>query len=206
MAGGVPATMPMCLPFSRASPSVVTSSRPLPWLGDQRVGGAVIGIGALDQVVALRIAHDDVATMRGERHPNEAGCLRKVRIVQLLLKLLGEQFGELVLEPLALLIRERQIARVGAYSQHLGIDELDRQIGAAITVCACGPVRYRPALRQSQPAQSSARDIVGICYRRLLHAWPADLGKLPTAIDGPKSGRSRNRQNAMLRNWQRATG
>ena len=46
-------------------------------LGDQRIGGAVIGIGALHQIVALRKAHDDVATMRGERHPDEAGGLRE---------------------------------------------------------------------------------------------------------------------------------
>jgi hypothetical protein len=101
-------------------------------LGDQCVGGAVIGIGALDQIVALRIAHDHVATMRGERHPDKAGGLRKVRIVDLLLKLLGEQFGKLVLKPFAFLIGERQIARVGAHPQHLGIDEFDRQIGATI--------------------------------------------------------------------------
>ena len=67
-----------------------------------------------------------------ERHPNETGRLRKVHVVELLLKLLGEQLGELVLEPFAFLVRERQIARVGAYSQHLGIDEFDRQIGAVI--------------------------------------------------------------------------
>jgi hypothetical protein len=45
----------------RASPLVTAL------LGDQRVGRAVIGIGALDKVVALRKTHDDVATMGGER-------------------------------------------------------------------------------------------------------------------------------------------
>src|SRR3984893_15007091 len=84
-------------------------------LGDQRVGRAIIGIGALDKVIALRETHDDVATMGGKRHPNKAGRLRKVHVVKLFLKLLGKQFGELVFESLALLVGEWQIARVGAY-------------------------------------------------------------------------------------------
>ncbi len=62
-------------------------------LGDQRVGGAVVGIGTLDKVVALRKTHDDVATMSGKRHPNETCRLRKVHVVELFLKLFGEQFG-----------------------------------------------------------------------------------------------------------------
>ena len=69
-------------------------------LGDQRVGRAVVGIGALDQIVALRKAHDDVAAMRAKRHPNETGRLRKVHVVELLLQLFREQLGELVLETL----------------------------------------------------------------------------------------------------------
>ena len=46
-------------------------------LRDHRIGRAVIGIGALHQIVALRKAHDDVAAMRAERHPHEAGRLRE---------------------------------------------------------------------------------------------------------------------------------
>ena len=56
-------------------------------LGDQRIGRAVIGIGALDQFVALRKAHDDIAAMRAERHPHEAGRLREIHVVELLLQL-----------------------------------------------------------------------------------------------------------------------
>ena len=144
VAGGVPATMPICLPFSRGSSSVVTSSRPGARLGDQRIGRAVIGIGALNEIVALRKAHDDIAAMRAERHPHEAGRLREVHVVELLLQLLGEQFGELVLESLALLVGERHVARIGADPQHLGIDQLDRQIGAAaVTVSLVVPLRPR---------------------------------------------------------------
>ena len=85
-----------------------------------------------DEIVALRKAHDDVAAMRAKRHPDETGRLREVHVVQLLLQLLGEQFGELVLEPLALFVGKRQIARIGADSQHLGIDEFDRQIAGLV--------------------------------------------------------------------------
>ena len=55
--------------------------------GDQRVRRPVVGIGALDEIVALRKAHDDVAAMRGKRHPDETGRLREVHIVEFLLQL-----------------------------------------------------------------------------------------------------------------------
>ena len=99
VAGGVPATMPIRFCFRRSSSSRATSSRSLPCLGDQRIRGAVIGIGALNQIVALREAHDDVAAVGAKRHPDEAGRLREVHVVDLLVQLLGEQFGELVLDP-----------------------------------------------------------------------------------------------------------
>jgi hypothetical protein len=83
--------------------------------GDQRISRPVIGIGALGEVVALREAHDDVAAMSAKRHPNETGCLRKEHVVEFFLQLLGEQFGELVLESLAFLVGEREIARVSAH-------------------------------------------------------------------------------------------
>jgi hypothetical protein len=69
-------------------------------------------------------------------HPNEAGRLREVHVVQLLLQLLGEQFGELVLKALALFVGERQIVRIGADAQHLGIDEFDRQIAGFVDLRA----------------------------------------------------------------------
>src|SRR6478752_9692622 len=78
--------------------------------GDQRIGRAVIGISALDEIVALREAHDDIAAMRAERDADEAGRLREIRVVQLFLELRGEEFGKLVLETFALLVRERKIA------------------------------------------------------------------------------------------------
>ena len=132
VAGGVPATMPICLPFRRASAQRRDLVKAAALLDDQRVSGPVVGIGALHQVIALRIAHDDVATMRGKRHPDKTDRLRIVRIVQLFLQLFREQLAELVFDSLALVVRERQIARVGANPQHLGIDEFDRQVGAVI--------------------------------------------------------------------------
>src|SRR5262249_59936161 len=76
----------------------------------------------------------DSAVMRGERDADETGRLRKIHVVELLLQFRGEQFGELVLEALALLVGERKIARVGAHPQHLGIDEFDREIEAAVAL------------------------------------------------------------------------
>ncbi len=92
---------------------------PAAGLGDQRIARAVIGIGALHEIIALRKAHDDVAAMRAQRHAHEAGGLREEDVVELLLELVRKQLGELVLEPLALFVRERQIARIGADAQHV---------------------------------------------------------------------------------------
>lgn len=44
---------------------------------DQRIGRSHVGVGALHEIVALRIAHHDVAAMRPEGHPEEARRLRK---------------------------------------------------------------------------------------------------------------------------------
>ena len=149
-------------------------------LGDQRIGGAVIGIGALNQVVALREAHDDVATMGPKRHPDEAGRLREVHVVQLLVQLLGEQFGELVLEALALFVGERQIVRIGADAQHLGIDELDRQIAGFVDLRArdIAPGEYGED-RQCCDRQPAL--LPGICLQKLLHfrsTMVANFGKI----------------------------
>ena len=49
-----------------------------------------------------------------------------------LAKLLSEKLGNLVLEPFASLIRERQIPGVGANAQNLRIDKLDRALFAGL--------------------------------------------------------------------------
>ncbi len=67
----------------------------------------------------------------------KAGRLREIHVVERLLQLGREQLGELVLEALALFIRERQVARIGADPEHLGIDKLDREIEPFIVgLCA----------------------------------------------------------------------
>jgi len=120
--------------------------KPAARLRDQRIGCAVVGIGALHEVVALRKAHDDVAAMRTQRHAHEARRLREEDVVELLLQLLRKKLRELVLETLPLLVGERQIARVGADAQHLGIHELEREI-ARVT-----------GLRDSAIAKGAGRD------------------------------------------------
>src|SRR6266496_1728928 len=140
-------------------------------LGDQRIGGAVIGIGTLNQVVALREAHDDVATMGPKRHPDEAGRLREVHIVQLLVQLLGEQFGKLILESLALFVGERQVMRIGANAQHLGIDELDRQIAGFLDLRACA-IAPEEHSEDRQYCDRQPAPLSGICHRKLLHFRP----------------------------------
>jgi hypothetical protein len=67
--------------------------------------------------------------MSAKRHPNETCRLREIHVVEFLMQLVRKQFGDLVLKALPLLVRERQIARIGANSQHFWIDQLDRQVG-----------------------------------------------------------------------------
>ena len=95
---------------------------------DDGVGRAVIGIGGLHQVIALRHAEDDVAKMRIERVAHEAGRARIIGIGEALAELLGEEFGDLVLEAFALIVGKGKIVRIGAHAQRLGIDEFDRTL------------------------------------------------------------------------------
>ena len=172
-------------------------------LGDQRIGGAVIGIGSLNQIVALRKAHDDIATMGPERHPDEAGRLREIHVVQLLVQLLGEQFGELVLESLALLVGERQIVRVGADAQHLGIDEFDRQIAGFLDLrvhdIAPGKNSEERQCCNRPPALSP-----GTSHRKLLHfrsTMSVNFGRGNSNSDEPGSVEAADKQNARLVIW-----
>ena len=100
----------------------------LPLLEHERVGRAVVGIGDLNHVIALRGAHDDVAPVRGERVAHEAGGLRIPRVAQVSPELAGEKLGDLILEALALLGRERHVVRVGTDSQRLGVDQFERRL------------------------------------------------------------------------------
>ena len=106
-------------------------------LEDQRIGRPVIGDRHLRLIVALRKSHDDIASERAQRHPDEAGCLREVGVAELLAELGGEQFGELVFKSLALVVGERQIARIATGAKDVGIDEFERA-GLACLAWALG--------------------------------------------------------------------
>ena len=62
-----------------------------------------------------------------ERIAHESSCLRIPTIRQALSELLGQQCGKLVLKALILVGGERHIVWIGADSEHLRIDKLDRQ-------------------------------------------------------------------------------
>ena len=95
-------------------------------LEHQRIGRPVIGNCDLRLIVALRKSHDGIAAERAQRHPDEAGRLREVGVAELLAEFGGEQFGELVFESLALVVGERQIARIATGPKHIGIDKFER--------------------------------------------------------------------------------
>ena len=73
VAGGVPATMPMRLPLQKRVGKRFHARELGIRLHDQSIGARVVGVGVLNQLVALRIADDDVACVGAERHPDEAG-------------------------------------------------------------------------------------------------------------------------------------
>jgi hypothetical protein len=83
--------------------------------------------------------------MGAKRIPYKTGRPRVICVIQLLLQPFGEQGGKLVFEPLALFIGKRHVARIGASSQHLGIDELDRKIAPLIYL----RTRFGPAEQPS---------------------------------------------------------
>ena len=77
--GGVACTTPILLPASLGSSIVSTPSSPLPFGKDQHVGRAVIGVGVLHELVALGVAHDDVAAIGPQRIADEAHDHRETR-------------------------------------------------------------------------------------------------------------------------------
>ena len=97
-------------------------------LRNQGITCPVIGICALNDLVSLRHPHDHVATMCIQRIAHEAGGAWIIFIGERLAELLRKERGDLVLEPLASLIRERQIPGVGAHPQYVRIDKFDRTL------------------------------------------------------------------------------
>ena len=80
VAGGVRATMPIALVLQARVGERLDAVEARARLEDQRIGGLVIGVGVLHQLVALRVAHDHVAFVRAERVAHEADDLREVGV------------------------------------------------------------------------------------------------------------------------------
>ena len=57
-----------------------------------------------------------------------AGCLGIKRVGKLLAEFRREKLGEFVFETFAILVGERQIVRIGADAQDIGIDEFEALI------------------------------------------------------------------------------
>jgi len=105
---------------------------PAAFPGNESVGRAIIGVGALRNFITLRKSHDHVATMGRQGHSYETGRLGEEGVVQFLLKFFRKQFGKLVFKAGTLFVGEREIAGVGANPQDSWIDQFDGQIGAVL--------------------------------------------------------------------------
>ena len=118
LAGGVRAKRPMRFPLSRGSDRLSMPARLASLLAvNQHIGRVVIGVGVLDQTGALGITHDEIAGLASHRVRHVAGRLGEPGIFERRVQLLCDQLGELVLEPLGLLVRERHVVGVGANAQ-----------------------------------------------------------------------------------------
>ena len=92
----------------------------------QHIESVVVGVGGLHQVVALRVAHDDVAFQHVQRVAHEAHRARVIGVLDGFAEFLGEQFRQLVFEAFVGLIRKRHAAGIGADTQHFRIDQFHR--------------------------------------------------------------------------------
>ena len=148
--------MPMRLPFSRGSSSDSTPSSPVRGLNDQRVGRPVVGIGVLDQFVALRIAHDDVALVGAERVAHEAGHLREIRVGHASSAELGaSNSASLFSMPFSGLVGERHVVGVGADAQHVRVDQFDGGAEFPSTAPRAVAAPPRSATASARTAESS---------------------------------------------------
>jgi hypothetical protein len=75
------------------------------------------------------------------------------RVGQPLPELVGEKLGDLVLEALALLGRERHVVRVGTDSERLGVDQFERRLGTLQRLREDGA---RTKVRQRAAAQTAS--------------------------------------------------
>ena len=114
------------------------------------VGRSIIGAGRLDEVVALRDPQDDVAAMRVQGIANKAGRVGIESIGDAFAQLAREKVGDLVLEALAGLVGEREVARIRAGAEHMRIDQFDRVGGVRL-------LRARAAQRAKKHQKGDSR-------------------------------------------------
>lgn len=95
--------------------------KPAAFLSDQRVGRAVIVIGVERKFVGLDGAHDNVAAACRKRHADEAETLGIPGVFNGAAEFVGENFRDLVLEALALLVRVREVLRRRANAKHVSV-------------------------------------------------------------------------------------
>ena len=86
--------MPMRFSLRRGSPSRVEVVEPGAGLDDERVGRAIVGVGALHELVALGKSGDEVAAMGAERVAHEPRRLRIPDIGELLVELRRQQLHD----------------------------------------------------------------------------------------------------------------
>ena len=102
------------------------------------VGRVVVGVAVLDQLVGRDRAHDQVAELGAKRVAHEAHALRVPGVLDLHAQPLRHQLGDLVLEALTGLVREREIVRIGADPQRRAVDQLARVLRPARGRCQQG--------------------------------------------------------------------
>ena len=156
--------MPMCFPLQPRILKRIDAVESAAWPEHQRVGRVVVGVGGLHQVVAHRHADDHVAAQGIQRVAHEADHLRIVGVAGRLAEFAREQLGQLVLEPFARFVGERQVARVGADPERLGVDQFHR--------CA-----ETGSLGAARPAISSRATIAAAAKRNATIHHAADSGQ-----------------------------
>ena len=97
----------------------------------------------MNDIVSLRNPHDHVATIGIQRIAHEAGGARVIFIGERFAELVGKKRGDFVLEPLAGLIRERQIPGVGTDPQDLRIDKFNRTLFSGLRRRGGGVEKHR---------------------------------------------------------------
>ena len=93
---------------------------------DHHVARVVVGIGRLHEIVARHGADDEVATARLKRIAHKTHHLREPHVADRQFQILTEKLGNLVLEALALFVREGKIVGIRTYAELIRRNEIAR--------------------------------------------------------------------------------